>query len=135
MLELFTSALAPSVVPLFVYGTLRPHGVLSTPWLGESVVDHQPAIARGFGLYAPSPAWFPFLVHETGQVAQGDVLWVKRGPELMRTALMEINVGYTMELVDVELDNLHEPLQVAAFVWRGGTENMHPVPHNDWYAT
>lgn len=136
MLDLFTSAQAPSVVPLFVYGTLRPTGILHRSYFGESLVDSQHAIAPGYGLFTHQGAgWFPYMIRSTYGRAHGDVLWVKRGPDLMRAISMEIGAGYSMELVDVEVDSFIEPLQVAAFTWQGSKDGLVSVYKDDWLAT
>lgn len=136
MLDLFDSGHGPNSVPIFVYGTLRTHGALHDVYLSDCLVDSEHATARGFKLLTPEAGTcFPFLVPDDEEATQGEVMWVKRGPSFYRMIAMELNVGYQLELVDVEVNSLTEPLQAAAFVWHGRTAGMARVPHNDWMAT
>lgn len=135
MLERLLGERAPEIVPVFVYGTLRPGGALYRHWLEGVVVEHHHGTAPGYGLWCANTHSYPMLCPTPGATAQGDILWVKRGPQLNRTVAMECNAGYTLTTIDVACDKLILPTPAVTFLWERSTRGLHPVPFNDWNAT
>lgn len=123
---------SPGLIPLFVYGTLRTGGALHQ-WVENGVRDSERAVALDHALYM-GPG-YPFLVPDLASVVHGEVLWMRNGPELRRTAAMEVRAGYTMELIDVEVDSSPEPLPVLAFTWQQGVAGTYRIPSGEWIAT
>jgi gamma-glutamylcyclotransferase (GGCT)/AIG2-like uncharacterized protein YtfP len=122
----------PDVIPLFVYGTLRPGGTLYDHYFDTDVVDSERACAAGYSLR--TTGWFPVMAPEAEEISFGDVLWVRKGMGLMAAIRMELNAGYSLELVDVELAGMTEPMPALSFIWHGNVADMPRVTFNDWMA-
>jgi gamma-glutamylcyclotransferase (GGCT)/AIG2-like uncharacterized protein YtfP len=134
VLEHFDSAQGPDVIPMFVYGTLRP-GCDLHYWIQDAVVDHEPATVVGYELRDLGP--YPLMIRAEGQVVYGELLWVKRShPSTMRTIGMELASGYTLDMPEVEGDMVNLPIPALCFVWDriDAAASLPRVPENDWIA-
>lgn len=134
MLELSRLDNAPNIVPMFVYGTLRPGGRLHDWWIKDAVVDTEPAVVTGFSLRDLAGA-YPLMVREVGQITHGDILWLDRNhPYVYDTIQMELETGYTLDMIEADV-NAAVPIPVLAFIWTGDGGGLPRVPSNDWIAT
>lgn len=124
----------PDKVALFVYGTMRPGGVLFQQWLADVTIDHEPGLAVDHSLWQQPGGWFPFMRRERGQRTTGDVLWVQRSPALARMVRMEQEAGYSFDVINVETESLSIPQPVLAFTWHRHMAGMKRVRFNDWNA-
>ena len=134
MLESFDSPGSPDVIPLFVYGTLRTGQGLHD-WIADAVVDSEPATVVGYELRDLGP--YPLMIPAEGQVVYGELMWVKRThPATMRTIAMELRSGYTLDMPEVEGDNVNVPIPALCFVYPDAlaASRLPRVPENDWIA-
>ncbi|MFZ5852272.1 MAG: gamma-glutamylcyclotransferase family protein [Actinomycetota bacterium] len=117
------------LVPVFVYGTLRPgerlHHLLAADvegWLPDvAVADHALHFERSFGVY-------PVMVPAPGATTRGDLLVVRDGWHLRRVVAMETGSGYTAEVLPVLTGD--RPVKALCFVYSGTPGR--PVPGGDW---
>jgi gamma-glutamylcyclotransferase (GGCT)/AIG2-like uncharacterized protein YtfP len=136
MQEQFISDDAPQVVPLFVYGTLRPGGALYDRWIGPAVVDSERATVAGHRLVTWRGGSFPLMVEGAAALTTGTLLWCdRRHPAFVRTLRMEMNAGYTLSMVQSEVESVTGDLPALSFTWDRPVFDAVPVPFNDWFAT
>ena len=95
-----------SLVPLFVYGTLRPNHRLHS-WLENDTATSSRAELHGAQMWVPEGFWFPIVVEsgELDEVVIGDLLMVHDGTQLRDTVRMEMGAGYKLVRAHVWADD------------------------------
>lgn len=125
-----------SIVPMFMYGTLRAGCGLHYMVQPVLAARPYPAMAKGFSLWTNSWAHYPFLLQDSeSSHVTGDLLLVHDGPELKRVVQMEVNAGYTARKIEVSIFETGETRTVHAwaFVLEDYFEQATiPILSGDW---
>jgi gamma-glutamylcyclotransferase (GGCT)/AIG2-like uncharacterized protein YtfP len=130
------SNLVPDLVPVFVYGTLRP-SFNRASWLDSITVDTAQGFVTGFSLYKQDSLDYPFAVvsdNETDTV-QGDLVVVKYGQELVDLIEMEIAAGYVLREVPVwgkDVDPEETPITALMFIQETVSESAKLIESGDF---
>ncbi|MFO7548488.1 MAG: gamma-glutamylcyclotransferase family protein [Acidimicrobiia bacterium] len=117
------------MLPLFVYGTLRP-GERAWRWyLGRLAVRHRPGLLDGYGLYGRTRP-FPFAAPAPGLAVVGELVWVEPGagePVLRRLDEYEGAVGPDPLYLREQAEIITDEGPRNAWVWVAGTR-LRPDP-------
>jgi gamma-glutamylcyclotransferase (GGCT)/AIG2-like uncharacterized protein YtfP len=111
------------VIPLFVYGTLRP-GFRLWSLIAPAVCVAEPAFAAGALYHLPGrsdrdPVYPLADFHQEGWIS-GDVLWVDPTmKEYEYVEEMELSSGYTKAVIPIMCDSHEEPVIGYGFHYWG----------------
>lgn len=127
-----------NLVPMFVYGTLRPNTIRSRDgsesswgWNGTDKVIRNVTI-NGNLWYISGEGSFPVAKLDTDGTIIGDVIMYDRTSGLYHHVCdVEYGAGYDMIEVEATLSDGSTQM-VMAWHWEGNVSKRRPVPGNDW---
>jgi gamma-glutamylcyclotransferase (GGCT)/AIG2-like uncharacterized protein YtfP len=121
-------------VPLFTYGTLRVGGHRHD-WVKGIVVSSHQGKVEGYDLFASEHVDYPAMAKSrySNHVVHGDLYWLKVGKSFLELVQMELNVGYHMNLVEVAVPQLAEPVLALSFTFpRAPRHDWNRILSGDW---
>lgn len=135
----------PRLIPLFVYGSLRP-GMALWPEIRDAVTGTRPASVAGRLHWHAGMEW-PLLLLPDGDAAHprvhGEILLLAPGARANRVIVdEELLYGYEARWLTASVDDVvsgaHDPgpgpegTEVLALVWNRGDAVGPAIPHGDY---
>lgn len=126
-----------TLIPVFVYGTLRPGAVGASGLLASATVAG-PWLAHTTGrLCYHECGAYPVADYDGTGIVRGDMMLVPEDSPAWRwIANMEVRAGYVPRVVEVcaqQTTGEWRRANALTFHWPHGTDGLAPVPAGDWH--
>lgn len=121
-------------IDFFAYGTLR-RGERLHDWLANEIVEDKGKATLRYGklLFAKSHRAYPYLTFtgSPNDKAVGEVYTLTLNEQIYQMLSMEVNAGYSLSEVEVELED-GTTMMCLACTWKENDLLGDEVPNNDW---
>jgi hypothetical protein len=126
-----------STVPIFIYGTLR-QGAIRHSWVQHDMVSRHDGKVEGYDLYMNASFDYPAMSKSRNgsHVVHGDLVWLRVNNNFMDLVNMELEAGFQLNLVEVVIPQLAEPVLALCFAYpRKPRHDWTRVNSGDWLLT
>lgn len=125
-----------TLIPVFVYGSLRPRANGATGMISNAAMAGPWEAYADGGLFYHGCGAYPVMDCEGDGKVRGDMYLVDENhPSWQWLANMETDAGYEMRWHDVlalQSDGELAETKAVVFDWPHGTDGLTPVPDGDW---